>query len=286
MTNASPTDRIPADIADYHLLAPLGDGGALFVAQAPARLGLDADQLVVKVVPGGDDGAFRRFVRELKLFSRVQSPNLVTLYDAGQYENWFFSSMEHCSGGSLLEAAATLDATEKLRAVQAAALAAHELHEAGIAHRDIRPSKVLHRADGTWCLSDLDHAFLGGGSITSMAPVGAIGFLDPGTLLGESAGRASDIYSLGAMLHWALTGHYVHPAVEGADPMLAVRAVLRNPPHIRREDLTGEAADLIAACVASDAAQRPATAGLVAEIIADLITAAAKPAGTTPEQPA
>jgi len=286
MTNASPTQRIPADIADYHLLAPLGDSGALFVAGVPSRLGLDVEQLVVKVVPGGDDAAFRRFVRELKLFSRVASPSLITLYDAGQYENWFFSSMEHCSGGSLLEPTQPLDTTEKLEAVRAAALAAHELHEAGIAHRDIRPSKVLHRGDGSWCLSDLDHAFLGGGSITSMAPVGAIGFLDPGTLLGESAGRASDIYSLGATLHWALTGHYVHPAVEGADPMLAVRAVLRNPPHIRREDLTGDAADLIAACIASDPTQRPATAQLVADLIADLISAGATATGTNPEQPA
>jgi serine/threonine protein kinase len=286
MTNVGPSQRIPAEIADYRLLAPLGDGGALFVAGVPPRLGLDVDQLVVKVVPGGDDAAFRRFVRELKLFSRVQSPNLITLYDAGQYENWFFSSMEHCSLGSLLESAATLDTTEKLEAVRSAALAAHDLHEAGIAHRDIRPSKVLHRADGSWCLSDLDHAFLGGGSITSMAPIGAIGFLDPGTLLGESAGRASDIYSLGATLHWALTGHYVHPAVEGADAMLAVRAVLRNPPHIRREDLSAESADLIAACVASDATQRPPTALVVADLIGDLLTAAAKPAGATPEPPA
>jgi len=187
---------VPTELADYRLLQQLGDGGVLFLATPPERLGLDVDRVVVKVVPGGDDAAYRRFIRELKLFSRVGSPHLVTMYDAGQHEDWFFSSMEQCALGSLHDTVTTLTDVDKLEAVRSAALAAHDLHEAGIAHRDIRPSKVLHRADGSWCLSDLDHAFLGSGSITSMAPVAAIGFLDPGTLLGESAGRATDIYSL------------------------------------------------------------------------------------------
>lgn len=270
MTGVWPSG-LERELADYRLIEPLGDAGRLFLAHAPERLGLGGQQVVVKVVPGGDDAAFRRFVRELKLFARVPSPHLVRLHDAGQHEQWFFSSMERCAGGSLRDSVDRLSTTERLDAVRCAALAAHDLHEAGIAHRDIRPGTVLHRDDGSWCLSDLDHAFLGTGSITSMAPIASIGFLDPGTLLGEPAGRASDIYSLGAMLHWALTGHLVHPAAEGADPMLAVRAVLRGGPHIRRDELSADAADLISSCVESDAVRRPPTADLVAALIDDLI---------------
>jgi serine/threonine protein kinase len=264
-------------IADYSNIRPLTEGGhgRFFLATPPARLGLGGDDVVVKVVHGGDDTAFRRFTRELRLFARVESPNLVKLYDAGQQEHSFFYSMEYCPGGSLEDRAATMDRADKRRAVAGAARAADALHEAGIVHRDIRPGNILLRADGTAVLSDLGLAQLGTGSVTSMAPTGSIGFLDPSQLLGEAAGRATDVYSLGATLHWALTGTYLHPKLDPSDPMLAVRTVLRHPPHIQRELLSADEADLIASCIDRNLAARPATAGELAVLIESLEGAAA-----------
>ena len=265
----------PTELGDYRVLRPFSEGGhgRFVLATPPSRLGL-SEPVVIKVVPGTQESGFRRFTRELKLFARVNSPHLVRLYDAGQHEDVFFYSMEWCQGGTLAEPEHQLSRAGKLRAVAGAARAAHDLHEAGIAHRDLRPGNILLRADGSACLGDLGLAQLGSGSVTSMAPMASIGFVDPRLITGDNASRASDIYSLGAVLHWSLTGKHIHPGVEGVDPMMAVRSVLRQPPHIERELLSEDEADLILACTAGHAEQRPATALEVAIIIESLAAAA------------
>ena len=74
-------------IADYELIQPLGDGsnGAFYLAAAPPRLGIAAEQVAIKVlqVTAGED-TFHRLTRELRTFAKVRSPHLVSLYDAGQ----------------------------------------------------------------------------------------------------------------------------------------------------------------------------------------------------------
>lgn len=255
-------------IADYELVDPLADGGhgRFHLAVPPARLGLDVDRVVVKVVAGGDDTAFRRFTRELKLFARVAHPNLVRLYDAGQHEDRFFYSMEWCPGGSLEDPAA-LDRSGRIRAVAQAARAAHALHESGIVHRDIRPGNVLVRADGSAALADLGLAQLGSSSMTSMAPMASIGFVDPELLRGGSAGRPTDVYALAATLHRVLTAQDVFAGLDPADPMLAVRTVLRRPPTVRRDLLDDDVAAIIEACLDVAVEARPPTAEALADLL-------------------
>lgn len=259
---------VPTILGDYAILRPFSEGGhgRFYLATPPPRLGLPGP-VVIKVVSSGHESGFRRFTRELKLFSRIHSTHLVTLYDAGQHDEHFFYSMEWCTGGTLAQPTESMTRLDKLHAVADAARAAHDLHEAGIAHRDLRPGNVLLRGDGSACLGDLGLAQFGSGSVTSMAPMASIGFVDPKLITGESASRASDIYSLGAILHWVLTGKHIHPGIEGADPMMAVRSVLRQPPHIDRDLLSDEEADLILACTSANAEQRPATALEVAILI-------------------
>lgn len=266
---------IPSQIADYRVVGELAEGehGRFLVAEAPARLGIGGDgRVALKLIGGGDDAAFRRFTRELRLFARVDTGRLVRLYDAGQFERWFFYSMELAGGGSLEHPATELDRAAKWRAIAQAAEATEALHEAGIAHRDIRPGNVLLRAtaDGSTdaCLADLTIAQFGSGSMTSMAPLGSIGYIDPSLLLGESAGRATDIYSLGAVAHRVITGEHLFPidTSPDGDVMMAVRAVLRRPPQVRTDALSDDEAALVAACVDRDRERRPETAAEVAAL--------------------
>lgn len=284
-TSESPASATPTAFGDYVVLRPFSEGGhgRFYLAAPPPRLGLTGP-VVIKVVPGGQESGFRRFTRELKLFARVNSPHLVKLYDAGQHEDVFFYSMEWCEGGTLAEPTDELTRAAKLRAVADAARAVHDLHEAGIAHRDLRPGNILLRSGGQACLGDLGLAQLGSGSVTSMAPMASIGFVDPRLITGHNASRASDIYSLGAILHWTLTGKHIHPGVEGVDPMMAVRSVLRQPPHVERNLLSIDEAELILACTAAQPEQRPATALEVAALIdslAEQADADATPAANT-----
>ncbi len=263
--------EIPSMLGDYAILRSFSEGGhgRFYLATPPQRLGL-ADSVVIKVVGGSQEAGFRRFTRELKLFARVKSKYLVELYDAGQHEDFFFYSMEWCQGGTLAEPTTELTRAAKLHAVADAARAVDDLHQAGIAHRDLRPGNILLRGDGSACLGDLGLAQLGTGSVTSMAPMASVGFVDPRLIMGDSASRATDIYSLGAILHWVLTGAHIHPGVDGADPMMAVRSVLRNAPHVQRDLLTPGEADLILACTDVAPERRPQTALEVGELIDSL----------------
>ena len=259
-------------IADYSVVDALGAGGhgQFFTARPPQRLGLDADLVVVKVVAGGDDRQFARFTRELQMFAAVVHPSLVQLYDAGQHEEWFFYSMEWCAGGSY-DRIAPLDRSDALRAVAQIARAAHSLHGAGIVHRDIRPSNMLRRADGTAALADLGLAQLGSGSVTSMAPTESIGFLDPAVLLGDPTGPQTDIYSLAASLHWLLTGQHLFAGLDPSDPLKAVRTVLRQPARVARDVLRPAEADLIDASTSKELGSRPATAEQFADLVEELL---------------
>ena len=85
--------------------------------------------------------------------------------------------------------------------------ATHALHEAGIAHRDIKPANVLLYPGGAK-LADLGLSHV-------LRPGVTIGYLDPCLIRGDRPSRASDIFSLGATLHYAVAGEGLYGAVAG-----------------------------------------------------------------------
>jgi eukaryotic-like serine/threonine-protein kinase len=261
-------------IADYRLVRSLGGGshGEFFLAEPPTRLGLDAEYVAVKVMAGQtQDDAFRRATRELRLFAQVKSPHLVTLYDAGQEGGRFYYAMEYLPLGSLAAPARPLDRAHTLRAVADACRAAHVLHEAGIAHRSIKPANILLTEEGGK-LSDLGLAQVlqPGMTVTGMGPIGSVEYLDPAILAGERAGRSSDLWSIGVTLHRAITGEGVYGELPENEPLVAIRKVLSSDP-VLSDRLSDDERALIEACLAADAADRPATALEVAERIDALI---------------
>ncbi|HWJ07777.1 MAG TPA: protein kinase, partial [Nocardioides sp.] len=158
----------------------------------------------------------------------------------------------------------------RVAAVRDAALAAHALHERGIAHRDIKPANILLAEDGGR-LSDLGLSqLLSPGMVTT--GLGQIGleFTDPAIMLGAQASRASDIWSLGASLHFAITGKGVYGDLKGTEPLLLVRSILASQPTLS-DQLPASARSLVESALATDVAARPRTAAEVAERIAGLV---------------
>ena len=199
-------------IADYVFIRPLGEGnhGQYYLAKPPARLGLEATNVVVKVVAGQTtQETFSKATRELKAFAAVRSPYLVRLYDAGQQAGTFFYAMEWLERGSLAAPASELSKDAARKAVADVARAAHALHEAGIVHQDIAPENVLLAEDGGR-LADLGLAKVlqPGVTVTSLGSrsIGAVEYVDPAMLAGGQPSRLTDVYSLGMTLHRALAG--------------------------------------------------------------------------------
>jgi eukaryotic-like serine/threonine-protein kinase len=266
------TSAAPERIADYEVIQTLVRPGAetYLVARPPARIGLAAGATVtIKVVDGRHESdRFRRMSEELRRFAAVGSPYLVTLYDAGSDDGRLWFSMDHHPMGTLAEPARFLTPQQQMRAVADAARGAHALHEAGIAHQDIRPANIL-LGEQHAVLADLELARLltPGRTVTSTAPVGELEYTDPVLIRGELASRASDIWSLGVTLHHVLAQSSAYPEVPpdtGALPV--IRRMFSGGPEIDTR-LDPPVAELIRACVAPDPSDRPATALALAEQI-------------------
>ena len=262
-------------IADYEFVRPLGESnyGTNYLATAPARLGIAAAEVVVKVIAGPtSDDAFRRATRELKHFSVADSDRLVAVYDAGRHGGAFYYAMEFLPLGSLETPHVELDTARRVAAVRDAARAAHALHERGIAHRDIKPANILLAEDGGR-LADLGLSqLLSPGMVTT--GLGQIGleFTDPAIMLGAQASRASDVWSLGASLHFALTGKGVYGDLKATEPLVLVRSILASQPTLS-DAVDPDARALILSCLDKDVAARPRTAAEVADGIAGLVAA-------------
>jgi eukaryotic-like serine/threonine-protein kinase len=261
-------------IGDYVFLRELGRGehSHVYLARAPRRLGLATDTIAVKVLSlTGTDG-FDALADELSLFASLGAPQLVPMYDVGMDAGVVFYAMRHAPLGSLAAPARVLTRRERLQAVARAARGAHEMHEAGGAHRGIGPTNILLDHSGA-VLGEpaVAHLLAHGHTLGGLGAVRAdrLELVDPELMSGHPAGRASDIWSLGATLHQVLTGHGLFPALVSADPFTAVRIYLRSRPEPGEDLSEGERAVVVTA-VHPDPARRYRTADDFAGAVDDL----------------
>lgn len=261
-------------IADYVFIRHLGDGnhGAFWLADAPARLGLQpGTEMAVKTLANrSNDDDFRRMANELRVYALVDSPDLVEILDAGQDNGRLFYAMRHLPDGSLAHPTRPLDRATVVGAVAAAARAAHQLHEVGIAHRDIKPSNILIDGD-RGRLSDLGLAQIvnPGQAATGIGPVGTIEYLAPEVVKGGAASRASDVWSLGVTLHAVLAGRSLYRPVTSGSLIDTLRQVITDTPAIDGS-LDPLAAAIIERCLQPDPAHRYPTAAAVAESLEEI----------------
>jgi len=281
---ASPADSaapplVPPAVADYVIVRQLGEGnhGRYYLARPPARLELSDEFVALKVF--GDrvsELGYDRGVRELRAFAAVRSPYLVTVYDA-VLEDTFAYAMQYFPLGSLAAPARPLARTEVYRVLEHAARAAHALHEAGMAHSDIKPANVL-LAEGnsggdaiSGRLSDLGLArFLAPGTtLTSMGRASSVEYLDPDVIGGARPSRRTEIWALGATVHRALAGTGLYGELPDAQPLLAIRKVLGTQPQVD-PGLRPAEAEVVRLCLAPDNGRLP-----TAEAVADRLAALA-----------
>lgn len=169
---------------------------------------------------------------------------------------------EPATGGTLARPEAPLDDRSKTLAVAAAARAAHESHEAGMAHGSISPGTTfLTNAGARLGPPDLMSP---PGRVAGSAPGSLLSCVDPGLLRGESPSRASDVWSLGASLHLSLSRASLYPGLDGDEPVTAVQRVLYGRPRLD-PTLPAQILDVIRSCVAADPSNRPGSALVVAE---------------------
>ncbi len=261
-----PDSRAPEIIADYRIVRLLGEGnnGRYYLARPPARLGIPDKFVALKVFADRiGEQAYERGVRELRAFAAVSSPYLVKVFDA-VLEDTFIYAMEYFPLGSLAAPARPLTRAEVLTALEHAALAAHALHEAGLAHADITPANVVLADDGGR-LSDLGlvRYLAPGATLTGMGKASSVEYLDPDLIAGARPSRRTEVWALGATVHRSLAGIGLYGELPDTQPLLAIRKVLSSTPKID-PSLAPADAELVRDCLA-DGDARISTAAEVAD---------------------
>lgn len=161
---------------------------------------------------------------------------------------------------------APADAVLLGRAIATALAAAHER---GVVHGGISPHNVLFRTSGEPVLADfgvtLRHAF-------ARDPLHAIEFLPPETLRTGELTESSDLYGLGAILHYALTARSPHPGRLGEQPGERVLRILGEPvPAINNQEVPIGLSTLVARLLAADVRRRPNNTSTVAAQLGDML---------------
>jgi len=194
-----------------------------------------------------DKSEFRaRFEREARTAAMLSHPNIVHVFDFGQFEGMYYMVMDYIEGQSLsavLQGATRLSLIEAQTLVKGVASALDYAHSKGIVHRDVKPSNIMlcpSKSRGTgpdWqpVLMDFGIAKIIGSTtgITGTGVVGTLDYLAPEQInAAHAVDHRADIYALGVILFEALTGEL---PFKGDNPAQVVYAHLNKPAPDPRE---------------------------------------------------
>jgi class 3 adenylate cyclase/tRNA A-37 threonylcarbamoyl transferase component Bud32 len=198
-------------VQGYRVLSRIGHGGSSIVYLAERES--DKQQVVLKILnaaPGLDEALLQRFVQEFDIISSIDHPNVVKIFDRGFSDRRAYIAMEYFPGGSLAEViVGGLSARQALSLLAQAASALREIHARGIIHRDVKPSNLMARPDGSIALADFGIAKRLGNDFgqTQQGEIyGTPYYISPEQIEGNPATAQSDIYALGIIFHEMLTG--------------------------------------------------------------------------------
>ncbi|MFK8025447.1 MAG: serine/threonine protein kinase [Ilumatobacter sp.] len=222
-------------IADYEVIDTVGDGnhGVYHTAKPPTRLGLADPVVTLKVLDDyGSADDFRRITNELRLLHSLRSPHLVELLDAGSVDGRMYLATRHYPAGAL-DSASGLSRSARVAVVADAARGAHQMHEVGVAHRDINPSNIfIDRTRGRLADLGLAETLAGATATIGTGPLGSLQFIDPDLVWGGKASRATDIWSLGITLHCSLSDLAPFGDIPTDNLLSAFRHVVHTPPQL------------------------------------------------------
>ncbi len=236
-------------LADYEIVDEAGRVGEVghgisYTARPPARLGLTDPIVTLRVLEQfGSPEEFARVTNELRLLHSLQTAHLVEVLDAGSVDGRMYMATRHYPSGTLDVAGPGLARSARVAIVADAARGAHDMHEAGVAHRDINPTNIfVDKTRGR--LADLALAQTIEGTTASVGagPIGSLRFLDPDLVWGGRASRATDLWSLGMTLHDVLSDLEPYDGLPTDDLIAAFRHVVQNRPrldHMLEPELLG-----------------------------------------------
>ena len=275
-------------LGSYHLEKRLGRGGMGEVWEArhrmlarPAAVKLIRPE-ILRASPGDGSVILRRFEREAQATALLRSPHTVELYDFGVTgDGSFYYVMELLDGLDAETLVARHGPVPPARAVHFLRQVCDSLAEAhanGLVHRDVKPANVFVCRYGTKLdfVKVLDFGLVTSGTESSgdarLTREGSVGgtpaFMAPEQVLGKPLDARTDLYALGCVAYWLVTGATVFSGTNPVEVMMEHARTVPVPPSRRTEAPMPRALEeAILACLEKDPDRRPASAeALVARL--------------------
>jgi eukaryotic-like serine/threonine-protein kinase len=259
---ASPTDTqtVAARLTRYQIIRELGRGatGKVYLADDPFAKRQVAIKVAFPEALTTEDGpAYKSmFLNEASLAGKLQHPHIVQIYDAVVEEKFSYIVMEYVEGGTLeqfTQPQNLLDTSQVVEVIFKCVRALAYAHSLGLTHRDIKPGNILV-SDGTNIkVADFGAAINKVADRTIVSQVGSPAFMAPEVITGSAqASHVSDIYALGVVMYYLLTGRLPFQA---SNPVsLTYQMVNTDPeaPSAHRVEVVPEVDAIVMKAIARD----------------------------------
>ena len=248
------------EVKGFELKEMLGAGGfgAVYLAEQPA-VGREVAVKVILPEYANTPMFIRRFETEAQLVARLEHPYIVPLYDYWRDPNGAYLVMRYLRGGNLTDLIKRDGPLSFERAgimLNQIASALAVAHASGVVHRDLKPDNILLDESGNHYLTDFGIAKDIGAESMDLTQTGTIigspAYLSPEQITGDEVTPLSDVYSLGILLHYALTGEHPFP---GKTPTAMLVHQMKDPLpllEVRRADAPDALEDVLQRATAKD----------------------------------
>lgn len=264
-------------LGKYKIMELLGRGGMgkVYLAEQITMNRLVAIKVISKFSKNRDD-TLARFAREAKAVAALQHANIIQAFDFDQIDGLPYIVMEYVEGVDLGEIAmqsGRLDWATAADFGYQAALGLEAARKAEFVHRDIKPGNLLVDRDGILKILDLGLAVSrdeqNNDSLTSANDqIGTVDFMSPEQALdSHNVDCRSDIYSLGGVMYFAITGHLPCPGKNSAAKLVAHQQSTPKPIKEFVPDIPQNLALIIQGMLAKKRTERPQTPAAVAELL-------------------
>jgi len=277
MTHPPPSDRLFLDFQSalagrYSLERELGRGG-MGVVYLAREVRLDRS-VAIKLLPPSktvDPKLRERFLKEARTAAKLSHPNIIPIHAVEEIGEFVFFAMAYVDGETLTERVrrrGPMAPSEAARVLRDVAWALAYAHGQGVIHRDVKPDNILlEEASGRVLVADFGIAGVVAGAAGLVAGeiIGTPEFMSPEQALGESVDGRSDLYSLGIVGYFTLSGTLPFEAEKSTD-VLAKQVTEPAPPLSTTAPLVPRRlAQAIDRCLAKDPADRPDGTAALAE---------------------
>ncbi len=263
----------PGDaFGEYVIDGQLGEGGMGIVFRA---IHDDGSVVALKVIKPGlvrDEKAARRFAREARAAGEVDHPHLIDVLDAGEIDGIGYMAMRYVAGKSLddrIQAHGPLSLEATTRIVGEIGSALDALHDAGLVHRDVKPSNIMLDDERGALLTDFGLAKRRDYSMLT-APgqmVGTLDYIAPEMLRGDEPGPSADLYALGCVTFECLAGTPPFGGLGMFEVGMAHLGDTPPDPCAARSDAPPGLGEVVLRALAKEPSQRPPSATVYAEML-------------------